>query len=159
MEELAKDVFTAPVSTIFVLAGVLFLFIAVIGKISGKIEPGLKARVLAGVLGSAFISIGLAMNWSPTSSPTSPFNLHIPDEPADKPRPKPTPEPVTPAGDNTPDWVPVYPAKVENLSINTREGGGQYGGFYFITGEGTRRGVDLLSDESRNKTMAGDENE
>src|SRR5512132_1059894 len=101
MEELVKDVFTAPVGTIFVLAGVLFLFIVVIGKISGKIEPGLKARVLAGVLGSAFISIGLAMNWSSLPHPLPVFTPSIPDEkPAtnkkEKPPSQPIPKPVTP---------------------------------------------------------------
>lgn len=126
-----KDVFTAPLGTIFVLAGVLFLLIAVVGKISGKIEPGQKERVLSGILGSAFITIGLAMYWwslpHPATekkplvnapSPTTPQTTHTPPDSA---------------GDNIPDWVPGYPAEVKNLSIKIREGGGQYGSFFFMT--------------------------
>jgi hypothetical protein len=38
------------------------LFIAVVGNISGKIEPGEKARIVSGIVGIAFISLGLAMH-------------------------------------------------------------------------------------------------
>jgi hypothetical protein len=33
MEELLKAIFNAPVATLFVIAGLVFLFIAVVGKI------------------------------------------------------------------------------------------------------------------------------
>jgi hypothetical protein len=62
MDEIVKGVFTAPLATIFVVAGIIFLLIAAVGNISGKIEPGTKGRVISGILGLAFIIIGLAMH-------------------------------------------------------------------------------------------------
>lgn len=152
MEELAKDVFTAPLGTIFVLAGVLFLLIAVVGKISGKIEPGQKERVLSGILGSAFITIGLAIYWWSLPASTIPTSLSPEKTKITKGDKEITPPtlPVKPqgggeqkggtssstesAGDGIPDWVPEYPAKVENLSVKRREGG-QYGTFFFLSTE------------------------
>jgi hypothetical protein len=62
MDEFVKSVFTAPVATLFIVAGILFLLIAVVGNISGRIEPGAKARIVSGVLGLTFVLIGLAMH-------------------------------------------------------------------------------------------------
>jgi hypothetical protein len=156
MQELVRDVFTAPLGTIFVLAGVLFLFIAVVGKISGKIEPGQKARVLSGVLGSAFITIGLGMYWWSLPAATVPPTIERgetkitkvdkeitpPSQPPGKPQGSGGQQGDTSsssadsAGENIPDWVPVYPgAKADGLSIKMREGGG-YGSFFFKSNDG-----------------------
>jgi hypothetical protein len=62
MDELVKSVFTAPVATLFIVAGILFLLIAVVGNIIGRIEPGVKGRIASGVLGLTFVLIGLAMH-------------------------------------------------------------------------------------------------
>lgn len=53
MNELVKGIFAAPLATILIIVGVIFLFIAVVGNISGKIEPGAKGRVFSGILGLA----------------------------------------------------------------------------------------------------------
>jgi hypothetical protein len=50
MDEIVKGIFTAPLATVFVIAGVIFLLVAVVGNISGKIEPGAKGRVISGRL-------------------------------------------------------------------------------------------------------------
>jgi hypothetical protein len=50
MGEVIKEIFTADLATLFVIAGILFLFIAVVGNITGKIEPGEKARITSGIL-------------------------------------------------------------------------------------------------------------
>jgi hypothetical protein len=63
MDAIVKSVFTAPLATLFIIAGMLFLLIAVIGNISGKIEPGEKARMVSGVVGFIFICLGLTMHW------------------------------------------------------------------------------------------------
>jgi hypothetical protein len=63
MDEIVKGIFTAPLATVFVIAGVIFLLVAVVGNISGKIEPGVKGRVISGILGLAFIIIGLSMHF------------------------------------------------------------------------------------------------
>jgi hypothetical protein len=62
MEALVKLVFTGPLATLFIVAGMLFLLIAVVGNISGKIEPGEKARIISGVVGLTFILLGLAIH-------------------------------------------------------------------------------------------------
>lgn len=63
MNEIVKGIFNAPLATIFVIAGILFLLVAVIGNISGKIEPGVKGRVISGIVGLAFIVLGLSMHF------------------------------------------------------------------------------------------------
>ena len=59
MVEIVKDILAAPLATIFVVAGIVFLFVAAVGSISGKIDPGVKGRVISGMLGVAFIVVGL----------------------------------------------------------------------------------------------------
>jgi hypothetical protein len=63
MNEIVKGIFNAPLATIFIIAGILFLLVAVIGNISGKIEPGVKGRVISGIVGLAFIVLGLSMHF------------------------------------------------------------------------------------------------
>jgi len=63
MNEMAKAVLTAPIATLFIVAGILFLFIAVVGNLSGKIEPGNKARIASAVFGLVFVCLGLTMHW------------------------------------------------------------------------------------------------
>jgi hypothetical protein len=67
MDEIVKALFSAPLATVFVIAGLIFLLVAVVGNISGKIEPGPKGRVFSGILGLAFVIVGLAMHF--TQSP------------------------------------------------------------------------------------------
>jgi hypothetical protein len=62
MENLGKAIIGAPLANIFIIAGIIFLLIAVIGKISGKIEPGNTARVISGTAGVVFVAVGLAMH-------------------------------------------------------------------------------------------------
>ena len=64
MNELFKGIFSAPVATLFILAGILFLLIAVVGNFSGKIEPGPKGRLASAVLGGCFVLLGLAIHFS-----------------------------------------------------------------------------------------------
>ncbi len=70
MDEIVKGIFSAPLATVFVIAGVIFLLVAVVGNISGKIEPGAKGRVISGILGLAFIVIGLSMHFTPKATDT-----------------------------------------------------------------------------------------
>jgi hypothetical protein len=46
----------------FVLAGVIFLLVAVLGRIEGKIEPGKLGRIGASVVGTILLLVGLAMH-------------------------------------------------------------------------------------------------
>jgi LCCL domain len=78
MNEIVKGVFTAPLATVFVIAGVIFLFVAVVGNISGKIEPSTKGRVISGLLGLVFISIGLAMHFTQMATDVATFPVEVP---------------------------------------------------------------------------------
>ena len=65
-----KDVFLrlvdVPMVRMFVLSGIIFLMIAVLGKIEGKIEPGRIGRIGAALLGAVLIVIGLALQFGET---------------------------------------------------------------------------------------------
>ncbi|MCQ8119527.1 LCCL domain-containing protein [Methylomonas rosea] len=85
MDEIVKALFGAPLATVFVIAGLIFLLVAVVGNISGKIEPGPKGRLFSGILGLAFVIVGLAMHFAqnfvqPSTTPNSPPALTKPAE-------------------------------------------------------------------------------
>jgi hypothetical protein len=72
MSDIVNNIFTAPLATLFIVAGILFLLIAVVGNISGKIEPGEKGRLAAGILGLMFVVVGLTMQLLPWPPPMIP---------------------------------------------------------------------------------------
>lgn len=80
MDEIVKGIFTAPLATVFVIAGVIFLLVAVVGNISGKIEPGVKGRIISGILGLAFIIIGLSMHFTPKATDPRALPVTIPEQ-------------------------------------------------------------------------------
>lgn len=92
MDEIVKGVFTAPLATVFVVAGMIFLLIAVVGNIGGKIEPGTKGRVISGILGLALIITGLAMHLTQQAP-----QIPIPSEKAPE-QSTPSETPQTPMG-------------------------------------------------------------
>lgn len=69
MDEIVKAVFAAPLANLFIVAGIIFLFIAVLGNVSGKIEPGAKGRIISEVLGLAFVIAGIVMHLSASLPP------------------------------------------------------------------------------------------
>jgi hypothetical protein len=54
-------VLTAPITTLLVVAGFVFLLIAVVGNVAGKIEPGDTGRVASGVIGTVLLISGLGL--------------------------------------------------------------------------------------------------
>jgi hypothetical protein len=58
--DLVTHALDAPLANICVLAGLAFLAIAVVGNITGKIEPGRVGRIVSGALGLLLLSYGLA---------------------------------------------------------------------------------------------------
>ncbi|MEK9133790.1 MAG: hypothetical protein AAB333_02925, partial [Pseudomonadota bacterium] len=52
-----------PLARMFVLAAIIFLLVAVLGKIEGKIEPGKIGRIGATVVGILLMGSGLAMHF------------------------------------------------------------------------------------------------
>ena len=59
MIDLLSHVVDAPVANILILAGLAFLAIGVVGKISGKIEPSTTGRIMSGLLGTALLIYGI----------------------------------------------------------------------------------------------------
>ena len=66
----------APTGSLLVIAGIVFLLIAVVGNISGKIEPGPTGRIAGGVIGLSLLIGGLTVfgtsRTTPPAQPTAP---------------------------------------------------------------------------------------
>jgi hypothetical protein len=59
MHDVILKLVDVPMVRMFILAGIIFLMIAVLGKIELKAEPGRIGRMGAAVLGGMLILIGL----------------------------------------------------------------------------------------------------
>lgn len=66
MQDVILKLVDVPMVRMFVLAGIIFLLIAVLGRIEGKIEPGRIGRIGAAILGAVLILIGLIMQFGET---------------------------------------------------------------------------------------------
>ncbi len=66
MQDVILRLVDVPMVRMFILSGIFFLLIAVLGKIEGKIEPGRIGRIGAAVLGVVLIFVGLAMQFGET---------------------------------------------------------------------------------------------
>ena len=62
MHDVVTRLVDVPLTRMFVLAGVIFLLVAVLGRIEGKIEPGKLGRIGASVVGTILLLVGLAMH-------------------------------------------------------------------------------------------------
>ncbi len=69
MDTIIETIFASPVANLLIVAGLVFLGIAVVGNISGKIQPGTTGRIASGLLGLALLGGGLAMYSSATPEP------------------------------------------------------------------------------------------
>jgi hypothetical protein len=63
MREVITNLIDVPFARMFVLSGIIFLIIAVLGKVEGKIDPGSVGRLGATVLGIVMLVIGIAMQY------------------------------------------------------------------------------------------------
>lgn len=63
MHEVITRLVDVPFARMFVLAGIIFLMVAVLGKVEGKIDPGNVGRVGASVLGIVLLAIGIFMQY------------------------------------------------------------------------------------------------
>lgn len=63
MQEILMRLVDVPLARMFVLAAIIFLLVAVLGKIEGKIEPGKIGRIGATVVGMLLMGSGLAMHF------------------------------------------------------------------------------------------------
>jgi len=68
MEDIFNAIAGAPVANLFIIGGLFFVAVAILGKISGKIEPSSRDRAWAGVIGTLFLLGGLALHLMSPSS-------------------------------------------------------------------------------------------
>ena len=61
MQEMLARLVDVPMARMFILMGIIFLLVAVLGRIEGKIEPGNAGRIGATVIGVLLTASGLAM--------------------------------------------------------------------------------------------------
>lgn len=75
MTEWLTIIFSSPIPNLFIIVGLVFLGIAVVGNISGKIQPGRGGRVLSALLGFALVGGGLWMYSNPSTDTRKPSSL------------------------------------------------------------------------------------
>ncbi|MGA7985066.1 MAG: hypothetical protein WCA01_07800 [Burkholderiales bacterium] len=61
MQDMLVKLVDLPLARMFVLTGIIFLLVAVLGRVEGKIEPGNAGRVGATIIGVLLMVLGLAM--------------------------------------------------------------------------------------------------
>lgn len=62
MKETADSILSAPLANVLVLAGIVFLLVAVLGTVAGKVDPGKAGRIAAGGIGAILLVVGLSMH-------------------------------------------------------------------------------------------------
>jgi len=95
MLEFLQELSKARMDTLFVLAGLVFLAVAILGNISGKIQPGTGGRIASGIIGPILIAFGL---W-----------IHIGDHVAGDSSDKASPPKVVDGGGKAPEKEPPAP--------------------------------------------------
>ncbi len=64
MQDVIMRLVDVPIARMFVLAGIIFLLVAVLGRVEGKIDPGQVGRIGASVLGIVLMIIGVLMQYA-----------------------------------------------------------------------------------------------
>jgi len=68
MQDIMMRLVDVPLARMFVLASIIFLLLAVLGKIEGKIGPGRIGRIGAIIGGVILLNVGLAMHFNETDA-------------------------------------------------------------------------------------------
>ena len=79
MYDVVSAVLSTPTGNVLIFSSLVFFFVAVAGRVAGKIDPGTPGRVASAVIGSALLTLGLTLNLGATppvgaAPPTSPSN-------------------------------------------------------------------------------------
>jgi len=98
MENIIAALQGTPVPTLLVLGGIIFLFLAVVGEITGKIKLGPKQQMWSAIIGALLLFSGIVLHVSlPPPSPPPGGDTVTPDTP--------TPTPFAPT--DTPTRTPT----------------------------------------------------
>jgi hypothetical protein len=62
MDEIITHLLDEPIANLIVLGGLVFLFVAAVGKISGKIEPDTRGRIVCGLIGLVLFVSGVFLH-------------------------------------------------------------------------------------------------
>lgn len=63
MQDVITRLVDVPFARMFVLAGIIFLLVAVLGKVEGKIDPGNMGRIGASILGIVLLVVGIILQY------------------------------------------------------------------------------------------------
>lgn len=90
MGDFLQHLVDQPIANVIALAGLAFLFVAAVGKITGKIDPDTVGRVLSGVLGLILVPGGLFLHYIQDSkgAPPQPPPVTTVTSSSTPPRPK-----------------------------------------------------------------------
>jgi uncharacterized protein YecT (DUF1311 family) len=84
-----KELVGLPPATLFILLGVGFWFLAIVGSVAGRITMRPPQQVIAGVFGTVLIILGLAVHFGPyqrqTETTTKPSTQSNPSPPSSSP--------------------------------------------------------------------------
>jgi hypothetical protein len=68
MQSVISQLVDLPFARMFILSGIIFLLVAVLGKVEGKIDPGQMGRIGASVLGVVLLIVGVLLQFSERDS-------------------------------------------------------------------------------------------
>lgn len=68
MQSVISQLVDVPFARMFILAGIIFLLVAVLGRVEGKIDPGQMGRIGASVLGIVLMVVGVLLQYSERDS-------------------------------------------------------------------------------------------
>ncbi|MBL8100132.1 MAG: hypothetical protein JNK81_13190 [Anaerolineales bacterium] len=131
MDKLLPEILNSPLANLFVVAGLFFLGIGIVGNISGKIQPSIGGRVLSALVGIILIGGGLFMHTDsnppsttsepPTQPPVVEVTTHAPivvttvAPPTEEP---PTEVPLTEPPITLEPYIPLIPLLI-SFQTNT----------------------------------------
>ncbi len=90
MDKVIETILSAPISTLLIVAGVGFLAITVLGKISNTLNAGKTGRIVSGAIGTALLIVGLSLSFKTTNVSLPPTRSPYPDVTANPLSPNPT---------------------------------------------------------------------
>ena len=68
MQSVISQLVDVPFARMFIISGIIFLLVAVLGKVEGKIDPGQMGRIGASVLGVVLLIVGVLLQFSERDS-------------------------------------------------------------------------------------------